>query len=118
MLIIILSLIIAAAHIYFFVLESLLYTKAKGRKVFGVSIEQAENTKIWALNQGYYNLLLALGIILAIILANISMLIYLLLFVVMVGIVGALTVKPKIFWLQSFPALITLGLICFAPAMR
>ena len=109
----IISALIAGLHFYFFLLESIWYTTPRGRKVFVLSEAQASATKIWALNQGYYNLFLALGIIAALLTANTSMLIYLLLFVFMVGVVGALTVKPKIFWLQSFPALIAIGAILF-----
>lgn len=50
----------ALLHVYFWVLESLTFT-TKGRKVFGVPAEDVEAVKPWALNQGYYNLFLAIG---------------------------------------------------------
>ena len=50
----------ALLHVYFWVLESVTFT-TKGRKVFGVPAEDVEAVKPWALNQGYYNLFLAIG---------------------------------------------------------
>lgn len=47
----------------FFVLESLLFTGPAGRAVFQTTPEQAEATRVWAFNQGFYNLFLAIGIV-------------------------------------------------------
>ena len=49
----------ALVHVYIWVLESLLWTAARTRAVFGTSEEEAETTKLLALNQGFYNLFLA-----------------------------------------------------------
>lgn len=51
----------ALLHVGFFVVESILFQKAEGYKLFRLPKEQHEAVKIWALNQGYYNLFLALG---------------------------------------------------------
>ena len=48
-------------HIAFFVLESFLFTKPAGRKIFGTSAADAETMKFFAFNQGFYNLFLAIG---------------------------------------------------------
>ena len=48
-------------HIAFFVLESFLFTKPVGRKIFGTSQADAETMKFFAFNQGFYNLFLAIG---------------------------------------------------------
>jgi putative membrane protein len=57
----------ALVHVYIWVLESLLWTAPRTRAVFGTSEEEAATTKLLALNQGFYNLFLAviaaLGII-------------------------------------------------------
>jgi putative membrane protein len=53
----------AVFSVLFFVLESLLFTTPAGRSVFQTTAEQAELTKIWAFNQGFYNLFLAIGIV-------------------------------------------------------
>lgn len=50
----------ALLHVYIWVLESLVWT-TKGRRVFGISAEQAEATRQFAYNQGFYNLFLAIG---------------------------------------------------------
>ena len=51
----------ALVHVGFFVLESFLFTKPAGRKIFGTSAADAERMKFFAFNQGFYNLFLALG---------------------------------------------------------
>jgi putative membrane protein len=57
------ALVGALLHVGFFVLESVLFTKPPGRKVFGVSEADAETMKFLAFNQGFYNLFLALGVV-------------------------------------------------------
>jgi len=60
-----LSLVFAALsaliHVAFFVLESFLFTKPPGRKIFGTTEADAETMKFLAFNQGFYNLFLAVG---------------------------------------------------------
>jgi putative membrane protein len=48
-------------HFYIFVMESLLWGRPKINRVFGVSPETAEHNRIFAFNQGFYNLFLALA---------------------------------------------------------
>jgi putative membrane protein len=50
----------AVLHVYIFTMESLTWTSARTRKVFGTTAEEAETTKLLALNQGFYNLFLAI----------------------------------------------------------
>lgn len=50
----------ALLHVYIWVLESLVWS-TKGRRVFGISAEQAEANRQFAYNQGFYNLFLAIG---------------------------------------------------------
>jgi putative membrane protein len=50
----------ALVHVYIFWLEALAFESA-GRRVFGVSAADVPTTKPWALNQGFYNLFLAVG---------------------------------------------------------
>jgi putative membrane protein len=50
----------ALVHVYIFWLESLAFATV-GRKAFGISAEQAEVVRPWAYNQGFYNLFLAVG---------------------------------------------------------
>jgi putative membrane protein len=59
----------ALLHVYFFVLESVLWTREKTWRIFGVRSQQdAETTRGLAYNQGFYNLFLAIGAITGIIL--------------------------------------------------
>ena len=50
----------ALLHVYIFVMESLTWTSARTRNVFGTTAEEAETTKLLAFNQGFYNLFLAI----------------------------------------------------------
>lgn len=52
--------IAALVHVYIFRLESLAWTEARTRAVFGTTPESAETTRSMAYNQGFYNLFLAL----------------------------------------------------------
>lgn len=59
----------ALVHIYIFALESLLWTRASTRRTFGVRTEEdAAVLKPMAFNQGFYNLFLAVGVIIGIVL--------------------------------------------------
>ena len=51
----------AAMHLYIFWMESLRWERPETRKIFGTSPEQAAVTRQLAFNQGFYNLFLALG---------------------------------------------------------
>jgi putative membrane protein len=55
-------------HVYAFVLESLRWTAPKTRTLFGTTPQQAEQTRQLALNQGFYNLFLAVGALVGILL--------------------------------------------------
>ncbi|MBD5785222.1 DUF1304 domain-containing protein [Cellulosimicrobium terreum] len=58
----------AAIHVYIFVMESLTWTSARTRATFGTTPEQAEQTRELAFNQGFYNLFLAVLVVLGIVL--------------------------------------------------
>ena len=49
----------ALVHVYIFVMESLRWTAPRTRATFGTTLEEAEVTKLFAFNQGFYNLFLA-----------------------------------------------------------
>lgn len=104
-----LSGLVALLHVGFMVLESVLWATPTGRKIFALSEQQAEDTKVLALNQGIYNLMVAVALVWALASANAGAVTILLVFVVVVGLAGAATVKPTIFVLQALPALLALG---------
>ncbi|RLP09653.1 DUF1304 domain-containing protein [Propionibacterium australiense] len=60
----------ALLHVLIFWMESLSWTSARSRATFGMSREEAENTREMAFNQGFYNLFLAvmaaLGVVLTV----------------------------------------------------
>lgn len=58
----------AFIHIFIFYLESIAWTGKRARATFGMSAAEAESTKVLAFNQGFYNLFLAVAVILGIVL--------------------------------------------------
>jgi putative membrane protein len=63
------TLLAAALHVMFFVLESMLFRRPFAWRTFGVrSAQDAETIRDWALNQGYYNLFLAMGAVAGVVL--------------------------------------------------
>ncbi|MFI2704395.1 DUF1304 domain-containing protein [Cellulosimicrobium composti] len=58
----------AAIHGYVFVMESLTWTSPRTRATFGTSPDEAAATKELAFNQGFYNLFLAVLVVLGIVL--------------------------------------------------
>ncbi|MBL7543719.1 MAG: DUF1304 domain-containing protein [Bdellovibrionaceae bacterium] len=103
----------ALIHVYIMYLEMFLWVKK--RKVFGMSEEQALQTKTLAFNQGLYNGFLAIGLIWSFFIADICWGIrvqgFFLTCILIAGIVGAKTVSGRIFWVQAAPALLGLLMI-------
>ncbi len=53
-------------HIYIFFMESILWGQPGTNRMFKVSPDQAEAGRVWAFNQGYYNLFLAIAVFIGI----------------------------------------------------
>ena len=64
----VLAAVAAIVHIFIFYLESVAWTGARARSTFGTSEEDARTTKALAFNQGFYNLFLAIAVIIGIVL--------------------------------------------------
>lgn len=63
----------AGLHVYIFVMESITWTTPKTRKTFNVqSLEEAKITKQLAYNQGFYNLFLAIGALIGVLMVGFS----------------------------------------------
>jgi putative membrane protein len=105
------TILVAVLHVVFMVLETFLWTTPGVRKRFQQTVEQAEATKVFAANQGVYNGALAACLVWSAFTGNTSAQIVLLVFVIVVGIYGAFTAKPTIFFLQALPAIIALALL-------
>jgi len=106
---------VALQHFGFFVLESVLWTKPQGRKVFNTTAEQAAETETLAKNQGVYNLFLSFGLVWSLFAkaesGQFQLQMLFLGFVVAAGIVGGLTVSRRILLVQALPAAITIVLV-------
>jgi len=100
--------LVALAHLYFLVLEMFLWTRPLGMKVFRLTREKAESTKVLAANQGLYNGFLAAGLLWSIIGERRDVATFFLACVIVAGLYGAATVNKRIFIVQSVPALIAL----------
>ncbi len=103
------SILVGIIHIYFCYVEMFRWTSPGSLEVFRMTAEQAEASVLLAANQGVYNLLLGLGIVWGALRSEkegLALLRFLLLFAVLAGAYAALTVNPRIFMVQSVPALL------------
>ena len=108
--------VVAVLHVVFFVLESLLWTRPFGRRVFGMSRELSEATKSLAVNQGVYNLFLAAGLVWSLFPSGYAfpLKVFFLACVIVAGLVGGATAKRSILWIQALPAVVALSLVLAA----
>ena len=108
---VVLVVLVALLHAYFLVLEMFLWTKPAGRRAFGTTPEQAEQSKVLAMNQGLYNGFLAAGLLWGLTLgaAGRNVVIFFLVCVIVAGAFGAATASRKILWVQALPAVVALG---------
>jgi putative membrane protein len=105
--------LVAALHVLFLVLEMFLWKKPFGRKVFGLSREQANQTAALAANQGLYNGFLAAGLCWGLLSGanGKSIVIFFLGCVIVAGVFGAFTANRSILWIQALPGAVALALV-------
>lgn len=112
--------LVAAAHLFFMVLEMFLWTTPYGRKTFGTTKEVAESSATLAANQGLYNGFLAAGLLWGLgaygLVGGRPILTFFLVCVVVAGIYGAATANRRILFVQALPALLALGALWLVPA--
>ena len=108
--------LVALLHAWFLVMEMFLWTTPYGRRAFGTTQEQAEQSKVLAMNQGLYNGFLSAGLLwgLALGAAGRAIVIFFLLCVIAAGVFGAVTATRKILWVQAVPGVIALGAVLTA----
>ncbi|MCI4568672.1 DUF1304 domain-containing protein [Lysobacter sp. CFH 32150] len=106
---IVLILLVALLHLYFLVLEMFLWTKPLGLKIFRLTREVAEQSKVLAANQGLYNGFLAAGLVWAVATQQRNVALFFLGCVVVAGVYGAATVNRRIFFVQALPALLAVA---------
>lgn len=109
MIAIVLILLVALLHLYFLVLEMFLWTKPLGLKIFRLTREAAEQSKVLAANQGLYNGFLAAGLVWAAVTQQRNVALFFLGCVVVAGVYGAATVNRRIFFVQALPALVAIA---------
>ena len=108
--------LVALEHIYFLVLEMFLWTTPRTRAAFGMSAEQAEQTRVLAGNQGLYNGFLAAGLVWSLTTAEPlarPLAIFFTACVLVAGLYGGATANKRIWLLQALPAAIALLAILF-----
>ncbi|WP_288194856.1 DUF1304 domain-containing protein [uncultured Phyllobacterium sp.] len=103
--------LVALLHVYFMYLEMVVWDKPLGLKTFRLAPEFAAASRALALNQGLYNGFLVAGLIWGLWLghAGFAIKVFFLGCVVVAGIVGALTVNRRIFFVQGVPAIVALA---------
>jgi len=109
--------LVAFLHLYFLVLEMFLWTTPFGMKTFKRTLEEQQQTKILAGNQGLYNGFLAAGLVWALTTGEpfgYSLKLFFLGCVVIAGLYGAATASRAILFVQAIPALVALGVTYFA----
>ncbi len=108
--------LVALLHVYFLVLEMFLWTRPYGRRVFGLTPDQAQATKSLAANQGLYNGFLAAGLLWSAWAGadGYPGKVFFLTCVIIAGIFGAATANRKILWVQAVPGAVALGAVCLA----
>ena len=108
--------LVAALHMLFLVLEMFLWKKPFGRKIFGLSREQANQTAALAANQGLCNGFLAAGLCWGLLSGadGKNIVIFFLGCVIVAGVFGAFTANRSILWIQALPGAIALALVLLA----
>jgi putative membrane protein len=107
-------LLVLIEHVWFLVLEMFLWTRPLGLKTFRNTPEFARQSAALAANQGLYNGFLAAGLLWALCdpdptVAH-QLTVFFLACVAVAGVVGAITVSRRIFFIQALPALMGLAL--------
>lgn len=108
----ILVLLVALEHFYILALEMFLWMKPSTMKTFGTTPDDAQTMKTMAANQGLYNGFLATGLLYSLVAGSpdvsFQFKVFFLLCVIVAGIYGGVTVKPRIAIVQALPAGIAL----------
>jgi putative membrane protein len=110
--------LVAMLHVYFLILEMLLWTKPIGLKTFGNSQERADAMAVLAANQGLYNGFLAAGLLWGLFhpapAFAFQIKVFFLLCVIIAGAYGAYSVSRRILFVQAAPAALALIMLWLA----
>lgn len=107
------TLLTALLHGYFLILEMFLWQTPIGLKTFRMKEEVAVSSKVLAANQGLYNGMLALGLLVSLMMPDpvsaLAIRRYCLTFIIVVGCYGSYSLKSfKVFAIQAVPAIVAL----------
>jgi putative membrane protein len=106
--------LVAVLHVWFMVLEMVLWRRPLGMRTFHLTPERAEATASLAANQGLYNGFLAGGLVVGLLAMEPTAFQFKVFFlgcVVVAGLFGAVTVSKRILLIQALPAAIALVLV-------
>jgi putative membrane protein len=109
--------VVALLHVWFLVLEMVLWRKPLGMRTFRLTPEQAETTATLAANQGLYNGFLAAGLLVGLVLSSPTAFAFKVFFlgcVIVAGVFGAATVSRGILLVQALPAVVALAAVLLA----
>ena len=103
--------LVAFLHVYFLVLEMFLWATPFGAKTFKRPLEEMQQTKVLAANQGLYNGFLAAGLVWSYFADHgYEIRVFFLACVVIAGLYGAATASRTILFVQALPAIAALAL--------
>ncbi|MFK7986237.1 MAG: DUF1304 domain-containing protein [Sandaracinaceae bacterium] len=106
--------LVAVLHASFFALEAVFWQTDAVRDAFQMSAEKAADTAVLAMNQGAYNLALAVGLVVALVhpspVAARLLTRFVLVAIIALSVVGAVTGGAGILVIQGVPAMIALAL--------
>ena len=106
--------IVGVLHLWFLVLEMVLWQRPLGLRTFRLTPEMAKATATLAANQGLYNGFLGVGLLLTSLAPEPTAYLgrlFLLGCVVVAGLFGAATVSRRILLVQAVPAAVALGAV-------
>lgn len=114
-----LILLVGIEHLYIMILEVFLLKTDLGQKTFNITKEVSSDKyiRILFLNQGFYNLIIGLGIIVSLFFlegsSQLLMLYFFLSSIIFLSFVGAISSSKSILIKQGFPAFLALLFLIF-----
>ncbi|SMH54406.1 DUF1304 domain-containing protein [Azospirillum agricola] len=110
--------LVALLHVWFLVLEMVLWTKPLGLRTFRQSLEKARASAVLAANQGLYNGFLAAGLLWGLVYPDPAPALHIKSFflacVVVAGAYGGWSVSRRILVIQALPAALALAALWLA----
>lgn len=103
-----LTALVAALHVLFFVIEMFLWDHPVGRRIFSMTPEVSASSAPLAMQQALYNGFLVAGLVWGLKAKRKDLLTFFLICVIAAGVFAALTVKTSIFFTQALPGILAL----------